>query len=673
MEPGAAAVETGAAPRRMHLTRLALAALVIAPLALLGFYMWALWDPGDTVNRLPVAIVNSDAGADLDGTRLDAGAEVESALLDGGDVNWQAVSLEEAKAGVEDGRYYFSVVIPEDFSADIASAASGNGSKATLDVVYNDHNSLVAGPVGESVMAQVRSAISESIGEQSVDQVLVGLGDVGKGLDEAAAGARQLSDGTGEALDGVTQLSDGSVELSNGLHEAYAGSGELADGTGQLAAGAGEASAGSAELADGMSQLVAGTDQLGAGATQISEVIDTVVTPLLDAALAAGLPTGEEDIAGQLQQLRDGAKQLAHELSDPNAEYRGGLESAAAGSKELNTGLGELAAGANELNAGAQELNSGLGQLDAGGTELSAGLGQLKDGVGQLDAGSAQLAAGLADGAKQVPHFTPDERAKTAGLMSAPVAVAEDNLFVAAGFGPGAVPVVMSVLMFLVGILTWFVARPRGGRRPAEDEDESVVRGGLRRYRMPAAVTLVAALVLSVVSLTVAKADPPSVLALVAVMIVIGAAAVALGRVFTVVLGAVNGTFVALGALMIQIFAFGGVYPIEQMPAPIRLLHDLMPLTYARNALRMVLAGYYGPRFWLAVAVLLGVVVASVAFTIWWRRRLRSEDVAPGDGAPSDFTPGGASDEYANQDEVYPGESGGRDGETEVIYPVPVR
>ena len=93
-----------------------------------------------------------------------------------------------------------------------------------------------------------------------------------------------------------------------------------------------------------------------------------------------------------------------------------------------------------------------------------------------------------------------------------------------------------------------------------------MVREGLRRYRIPALVTLVAALVLSVVSLTVANVEPPSVLAMIAVMILVGAAAVSSGRLFTVVFGAVNGTFIALGALMIQIFAFGAVYPIEQMP-----------------------------------------------------------------------------------------------------------
>lgn len=625
MVPTSPSGASGASTRRAHVVRTILALLVIAPLAIAGFYMWALWNPGDTVNRLPVAIVNADAGADLDGSRIVAGDDVVAALVDSGDVDWKVVSAEQARDGVDDGSYYFSVVIPETFSVDVASAASGDGRKARLDVVYNDYNSLVATPVGESVVAQVRSAVSESIGEQSVDQVLIGLGDLGKGFGEAAAGAQQLSAGTADALAGTNELYTGSRELSAGLGEANQGSAELAAGAGELAAGADEAAAGSGELSAGLNQLVGGADELGAGAKQISELVDSVTGPLLSV-------LGEQgDIQSQLVALRDGARELARQLTDPSADYRGGLVSAAAGAGELNSGLGQLSSGAHQLSAGANELSSGLGQLNSGGIALRDGLGQLATGMGELDSGSTELATGLADGAAQVPQFTDEQRAATAGLLSAPVAVEETYAYPAAGFGPGAVPAVMSVLLFLCGILIWFVVRPRRGR--SQRVHESVIREGLRRYRVPAAVTLVAALLASVVSLVVADADPPSALALTAVMILVGAAAVALGRLFTVVFGAVNGTFVALGALMIQIFAFGAVYPIEQMPAPLQWLHALMPLTWARNALRMVLVGYYGPRFWTAVVALVALIVVAVGFTIWWRRR---QEPTVEDDFPSD-------------------------------------
>ena len=55
-------VDNAATTRRTHIIRTVLAVLVIAPLSIAAFYMWALWDPGDTVNRLPVAIVNAEIG-----------------------------------------------------------------------------------------------------------------------------------------------------------------------------------------------------------------------------------------------------------------------------------------------------------------------------------------------------------------------------------------------------------------------------------------------------------------------------------------------------------------------------------------------------------------------------------------------------------------------------------
>lgn len=640
--------------------RFAVAALVIAPLVLAAFYMWALWNPVDTLHRLPIAIVNVDAGAVVDGDELRAGDDVTKALVDGADVEWHVVDLDEAKDGVENGDYYFSVVIPETFSADIASAASGDGHKARLEVVFNDFNSLVVTPVGEGVMDAVRSAVSESISAGSVDQVLLGLTDVGKGMSEAAAGARQLADGTGEVLDGTVQLSDGSIELSAGLGEAHTGSITLAVGSSQLSAGASEASKGGTELSVGLGELAAGTAELGAGAAQISEVISMVTGPIIDAANtqnalaaqldglaatleASGDPTGRtvavalrgyraslatppagDDLVGQLTQLRDGAQTIAFELSDPSADYRGGMDEAAAGSRELSDGLGQLATGASELDAGAHELSAGLAQLDAGGGQLRDGLGELRTGVTQLDDGSGQLATGLADGAGQIPQFTEDERTATADILSSPVAVDARNINPAAGFGPGVVPVLLSVLLFVFGLLTWFVLRPAPVTRRSDDSD---VRHGLRRYRVPGIVLGVEVVALTVLALGVAKSRPDNVVTFLLVMVLIGATALALGMALTTVFGAVNGTFIGLGVLMLQVFSFGAVYPIEQMALPFRFLHDLMPLTYAMTAMRSAVSGNYGGGFWLSLIVLAGFFAISVAIATWWRGR--TEDPGP--------------------------------------------
>ncbi|MCZ9630810.1 hypothetical protein, partial [Rhodococcus sp. BH5] len=47
----------------------------------------------------------------------------------------------------------------------------------------------------------------------------------------------------------------------------------------------------------------------------------------------------------------------------------------------------------------------------------------------------------------------------------------------------------------------------------------------------------------------------------------------------------------------------------------------------------MVLVGYYGPKFWVAVIALAALVIGAVLFTIWWRRRqeppTEADDDAP--------------------------------------------
>ncbi|MFS9669486.1 hypothetical protein, partial [Klebsiella pneumoniae] len=80
---------------------------------------------------------------------------------------------------------------------------------------------------------------------------------------------------------------------------------------------------------------------------------DPVSTGLVEAlgGLRASLTAqpSDDDVIGQLGQLRDGAREISRQLTDPSSDYRGGLLAAAAGAGELNTGLGQLSDGAGQL------------------------------------------------------------------------------------------------------------------------------------------------------------------------------------------------------------------------------------------------------------------------------------------------------------------------------------
>ena len=53
--------------RSSFMMRVALAAIIIIPVLYAGMFLWAFKDPYARLNTIPVAVVNEDAGALIDG------------------------------------------------------------------------------------------------------------------------------------------------------------------------------------------------------------------------------------------------------------------------------------------------------------------------------------------------------------------------------------------------------------------------------------------------------------------------------------------------------------------------------------------------------------------------------------------------------------------------------
>ena len=72
---------------------------------------------------LPVAVVNQDKGAEINGEFKNMGEELVKNLEENKTLDWNFVSAEEAEAGLESGNQYYAVItIPSNFSSSIASA-----------------------------------------------------------------------------------------------------------------------------------------------------------------------------------------------------------------------------------------------------------------------------------------------------------------------------------------------------------------------------------------------------------------------------------------------------------------------------------------------------------------------------------------------------------------------
>ncbi|MEY2228232.1 YhgE/Pip domain-containing protein, partial [Streptomyces sp. BF23-30] len=82
-------------------------------------------NPKGNLRDLPVALVNTDSGADVNGRHVNLGEQIVSGIQKAakGDksIDWQVVSREEADKRLGRGKVFGALVIPADYSATVAA------------------------------------------------------------------------------------------------------------------------------------------------------------------------------------------------------------------------------------------------------------------------------------------------------------------------------------------------------------------------------------------------------------------------------------------------------------------------------------------------------------------------------------------------------------------------
>ena len=637
------------------LPRIALLTVIVMPLLYGAMYLWAFWNPFGEVGKVPVALVNSDSGTVSQGQDIRAGDEVAKALIESKQLDLHQVSAQDAADGVASGKYYFSVTLPSDFSAAIASPSGGRPRQAQLRFTLNDANNYLGSIIGQNAAREVINQVNAKVGEKTLGTVLTGLTDAGAGLVKAADGAQQLSDGLTSADDGAQRLATGANALSLGLSSARDGSAQLAAGVRKLTTAVDTATDPLLDMLDRVGGLGLDPDAVAAAAEHLSgavrsttdriaalnidtaqaaTVVDQAVQFLRDNPDPAARDLGNSLAVAQrllqakgidpatdvgLVRLRDSATQLQNELGDPNSKLRTFITSALTGG--LRSDVVKLRAGADQLDAGAQRLSAGLVQLSNGSNQLATGASTLAAGTKKLQSGAQELASKLQQGSAQVPSWTPEQRTSVARTLAAPVALDLVTKNKAATFGTGFAPFFLPLALFIGALIIWMLLTPLQSRPIVNGL--GALRVVLASY-WPALLLAVCQVVVMYVVVHFGvglKAVYP--VATVAFLILVAGTFLALIQAFNAVFGVAVGRVVTLAFLMLQLVSAGGIYPVETTAKPFQIIHPFDPMTYAVNGLRQLTVGGIDGRLWTAVVVLGGVLVASVAASSWAARRNR--------------------------------------------------
>ncbi|MDR6554429.1 YhgE/Pip domain-containing protein [Paenibacillus qinlingensis] len=432
-------------------------AVALVPILYSGFLLKGTWDPYGQLEKLPIAVVNMDQGADFEGESRNVGNEFIDELKKNSSFAWGFMSAEEAALGMRNNHYYATITVPPSFSTDAASITSSTPKQAEIIFESNSYYNFVAGQIGESATKELKNKLSHTLTEAYSTSILSefetisnGLSEAGKGASDLQAGAQTLSDGIHQVksnlvilADGTKQLDDsagllqkGAASLSSGASEVSKGAASLASGANQLQdagaqleQGAQKAAAGTSSLVTGLQASQTGAEQLASGLAASAKGSTQVVDGLTSAVSASNkLEDGSAQVATGLEafvaahpdlasnatmtKLIAASKEVAEgnkKLHDAESKLLTGSQSVASGTEKLVTGAEklrdsqkQLVAGATQLQTGGQQLadglhafNANLPQLAAGATKLQSGAAQVSTGAGDLASGMTQMTAGI--------------------------------------------------------------------------------------------------------------------------------------------------------------------------------------------------------------------------------------------------------------------------------------
>lgn len=672
---------------------ISMAVISFIPILYSGFFLGSIWDPYGQTKNLPVAFVNEDKGASLNGKSLNVGESVEEKLKDNHDLGWEFVSKQQADEGVNSGHFYAVVTIPSDFSQKAASITKSEPQQAVINFTTTPAKNYIGSLVSNQAAAKVKSSVSEQITQAYAKGILENLDKLGMGLDTAANGASTLHDGLGRLQSGTQTYVGGVKQLAANQQSLTGGLAQLSDGSRKLQAGLGQLSnnlpteSQLSQLSDGMKQLQSGINQLNASVRNPSPALvaqqnkvetdaQTLVQTMEDARsdlLAAGgtlrtlgaqaaasgsnsttisLPqisnisqafTKTQTIIAQMGTLREDLQALKQQLSAQQTQLQVGVSA-------LNNGVNQLTPNAitafngynsvrfanNQLLAGSASLTNGLSEARSGSQKLANGAsllesrsGALIDGTSQLASGADTLANKLADASNRI-KIQPTG-ATTQQQIANPVKSEMTEKGNVPNYGYALSPYALSLSLF-VGAIVLNVIYPI---RKTFSEQESAIRWWLSKASVAGVAAFMQATILMLVMVFFLGLTPEHPAHFIGAIYLTSFAYMSIVSLLVIVLDN-PGRFLAMVLLVLQLGSSEGTFPIQTANGFFQAINPLVPMTYSIRALRQAISGgldnaFYGGSMWVLAGFLLVANLLTIGFFAYRGKRKFAHTSVDGD------------------------------------------
>lgn len=671
---------------------LSMAVISFIPIMYSGFFLGSIWDPYGQVKNLPVAFVNEDKGAQLNGQTVNIGQSVEQKLKSNHYLGWEFVDKQQADDGVNSGHFYAVVTVPTDFSAKAASITAAQPQQAVIRYTTTPAKNYIGSLVSNQAAEKVKTSVAEQITQAYAKGVLDNVNKLGGGLETAAGGAATLHGGLSQLQAGAQTYTGGVRQLAVNQRAMANGLARLGDGSRQLQAGLGQLSNGLpsesqvAQLTNGMKQLQAGLNQLNTSVynpsptlvnqqskvqSEARDLAQTMQTSLADLSAASVVlkDLGSQAVASggsttitlpQISQLSQALNKtqtisvqaaallkdlqvLTQSLSTQQAQLQTGVST-------LNNGVNQLAPNAitalkgyngvraanNQLLAGSTSLTNGLAQAQTGSQQLANGArlldsrsSVLTNGASQLAGGADTLAVKLADASRQL-KIQPTGAA-TQQQMASPVKSETTKQGDVPNYGYALAPYVLSLSLF-VGAIALNIIYPI---RKTFAEQENAFRWWLAKASVTGVAAFVQATILMLIMVYCLGLVPDHPVNFIGVIYLTSFVYMSIVSLLVIVLDN-PGRFLAMVLLVLQLGSSEGTFPIQTANGFFQAVNPLVPMTYSIRALRQAISGglgssFYNGSMWVLAGFLLAANLLTIGFFIYRGKRKFAHTSVDGD------------------------------------------
>ena len=672
---------------------LSMAVISFIPIMYSGFFLGSIWDPYGQVKNLPVAFVNEDKGAQLNGQTVNIGQSVEEKLKANHDLGWEFVNKQQADSGVSSGHFYAVVTVPTDFSAKAASITQNKPQQAVIHYTTTPAKNYIGSLVSNQAAEKVKTSVAEQITQAYAKGVLENVDKLGDGLETAAGGAStlhgglmQLRAGAQTYTGGVRQLAVNQRAMANGLARLGDGSRQLQAGLGQLSNGLPSESQ-VAQLTNGMKQLQAGLNQLNTSVhnpsptlvnqqskvqSEARDLAQTMQTSLADLS-AAGVvlkDLGSQAVASgsgsttitlpqisQLSQALNKTQTISMQAAALLKDLQTLTQSLSTQQAQLQTGVSTLSNGVNQLAPNVTAALNGYNSVRAANNQLLAGSTSLANGLAQAQTGSQQLANGarlldsrssiltngasqLADGADTLSTKLADASrqlkiqptgAATQQQMANPVKSETTKQGDVPNYGYALAPYVLSLSLF-VGAIALNIIYPI---RKTFAEQENAFRWWLAKASVTGMAAFIQATILMLIMVYCLGLVPDHPVNFIGAIYLTSFVYMSIVSLLVIVLDN-PGRFLAMVLLVLQLGSSEGTFPIQTANSFFQAVNPLVPMTYSIRALRQAISGglgssFYSDSMWVLAGFLLAANLLTIGFFIYRGKRKFAHTSVDGD------------------------------------------